>query len=86
MKPTHQHLGPYALPSFLVQWKDKLYKGQPLHLHTRIHPFSSTQLYFSSNSLLSLSIIKFPLSLCWILPIREQTDQVYSSFSLHKDT
>lgn len=30
--------------------KDKLHKGQLLHLCTRIHPFSSTQLYFLSNS------------------------------------
>lgn len=55
MRPTHQHLCPYAAPPLLVQWKDKLYKGHPLHLCTRSHPLSSTQLDCSSNSLLSLS-------------------------------
>lgn len=40
--------------------KDQLYKGQLLHLCARIHPFSSTRLYFLSNSLCLSHIIKFP--------------------------
>lgn len=78
MRPTHQHLCPYASPSLWAQWKDKLYEGQPPHLCTRTHPPPSTQLYFSSNPLMSLSH-HYIYSSWWSFPRREQTCQLYTS-------
>lgn len=78
MRPTHQHLCPYAAPPLLVQWKDKLYKGHPLHLCTRSHPLSSTQI--AQEILFCLSHHQIS-SVCWIFSIRGQTCQLFSSHS-----
>lgn len=69
MRPTYQHLCLYAVPLLLVQWKDKFYKGQPLHLCPRSHPLSYSVILLKQNALLSLSYHQ--ISSVWeIFPIR----------------
>ena len=83
MRPTHQHLCPYAVPLLLVQWKDKSYKGQPLHVCPRSHPLSYSVILvkqFSSVSLTSsnflcLGDLSYQSKLANLsLPILPQTD------------